>query len=195
MPLKSTEGFQAGKQGAPGLERKGGAPLGTADSDRDAGDEQWMRLALEEARLAALEGEVPVGAVVVRENRVIAKARNQSIVRHDPTAHAEILAIREAAERMKNYRLTGMTLYVTLEPCIMCAGAILQARLARLVFGADDPKGGAVSSLYRVLQDDRLNHSVEVAGGILSACCAEILSGFFREKRITSSLLKSGAAY
>jgi len=158
-----------------------------SESERD--DEQWMRLALEEARLAAREGEVPIGAVIVWRNEVIARSHNQPIALHDPTAHAEILAIREASEKMKNYRLTGMTLYVTLEPCIMCAGAILQARLARLVFGTGDPKGGGVDSLYRLLQDGRLNHSVEVMAGVLRVSCAEILSGFFREKRITSPLL------
>lgn len=167
------------------FEEEQGMPLRSSDSERE-GDEQWMRLALEEARRAASEGEVPVGAVIVRQGRVIARSHNQPISRHDPTAHAEILAIREASEKIKNYRLTGMALYVTLEPCIMCAGAILQARLARLVFGTADPKSGAVSSLYRLLQDGRLNHSVEVTGGILQASCAEILSGFFREKRITS---------
>ncbi len=146
-----------------------------------------MRLALEEARLAAEEGEVPVGAVILWENQVIARGHNRSILYNDPTAHAEILAIREASKRVKNYRLPGMTLYVTLEPCIMCAGTILQARLTRIVYGADDPKGGAVNSLYRVLQDGRLNHFVEVTSGVLQSSCAEILSGFFRGKRITST--------
>jgi len=161
-----------------------------SESEKDH-DEQMMGLALEEACLAAKEGEVPVGAVILWKNSVIARSHNQPIARHDPTAHAEILAIREASEKMKNYRLSGMTLYVTLEPCIMCAGAILQARLARLVYGASDPKGGAVNSLYRMLEDGRLNHSVEVVGGVLSTSCAEILSGFFREKRITSSPLNT----
>jgi len=166
-------------------------PSRVSESERDR-DEQWMRLALEEACLAAREGEVPIGAVIIWRNQVIARSHNQPIARHDPTAHAEILAIREASEKMKNYRLTGMTLYVTLEPCIMCAGAILQARLARVVFGAGDPKGGGVGSLYRLLQDRRLNHSVEATAGVLQASCAEILSGFFREKRITSTLLNQG---
>ena len=165
-------------------------PSSTSESGKDR-DEQMMGLAFEEARLAAEEGEVPIGAVILWKDKVIARSHNQPIARHDPTAHAEILAIREAAEKMKNYRLSGMTLYVTLEPCIMCAGAILQARLARLVYGAGDPKGGAVSSLYRVLEDGRLNHSVEVVGGVLSASCAEILSGFFREKRVVSSPLNT----
>jgi len=163
----------------------------TSESETDR-DELWMGLALEEARLAAREGEVPVGAVIFWRNEVIARSHNQPLARHDPTAHAEMLAIREAAEKVKNYRLSGMTLYVTLEPCIMCAGAILQARLARLVYGTGDPKGGAVNSLYRLLQDSRLNHAVEVTGGVLQASCGEILSGFFREKRITSTLLSQG---
>ncbi len=160
-----------------------------AAESRKYRDERMMRLALDEARLAAREGEVPVGAVIVWRNLVIAGSHNQPIARHDPTAHAEILAIRHASEIIKNYRMTGMTLYVTLEPCIMCAGAILQARLARVVYGAGDPKGGAVDSLYRMFQDTRLNHSVEVTRGVLSMPCGEILSGFFREKRITSRTL------
>jgi tRNA(adenine34) deaminase len=158
-----------------------------SETERNCYDEQWMRLALEEARLAVEEGEVPIGAVIIWEDQVVARGHNRSILYNDPTAHAEILAIREASKRMKNYRIPGMTLYVTLEPCIMCAGAILQARLTRVVYGTDDPKGGAVNSLYRVLQDGRLNHFVEVAGGVLQASCAEILSGFFRGKRITST--------
>jgi len=176
------------EKGFPEPEKEQGVPFRSSEAESE-GDEKWMGLALEEAHRAANEGEVPVGAVVLWENQVIAKSHNQPISRHDPTAHAEILAIREASEKMKNYRLTGMTLYVTLEPCIMCAGAILQARLARLVFGTCDPKGGAVNSFYRLLQDGRLNHSVEVTGGVLQASCAEILSGFFREKRIASPLL------
>ncbi|SEM40923.1 tRNA-adenosine deaminase [Syntrophus gentianae] len=160
-----------------------------AAESRKYRDERMMRLALVEARLAAREGEVPVGAVIVWRNLVIARSHNKPIARHDPTAHAEILAIRHASEIIENYRLTGMTLYVTLEPCIMCAGAILQARLARVVYGAGDPKGGAIDSLYRMFQDTRLNHSVEVTRGVLSMPCGEILSGFFREKRITSRTL------
>ena len=178
------------ENGSAESDRNPGFPSGASETERDH-DERWMRLALEEARLAASEGEVPIGAVIVRENEVIARSHNMPVDRHDPTAHAEILAIREAAKKMKNYRLTEMTLYVTLEPCIMCAGAILQARLKRLVYGTGDPKGGAVDSLYRLLQDSRLNHFVEVTGGVLQASCTEILSGFFREKRVTSSLLKS----
>jgi tRNA(adenine34) deaminase len=149
-------------------------------------DERFMRLALIQARLAREEGEVPVGAVVIRGGEVLSATHNRPIAGHDPSAHAEMLAIRQAAERLENYRLTDTTLYVTLEPCIMCAGAMIQARVNRLVYGARDPKSGGVVSLYRLLQDERLNHRVEVTGGILEEMCAEILSGFFREKRITS---------
>lgn len=151
-----------------------------------AGDEAAMAVALEEADRARAAGEVPVGAVIVREGALLARAHNGPISLHDPTAHAEILAIRGAAQAAGNYRLPGATLYVTLEPCLMCAGAILQARIARVVFGAPDPKGGAVISLYRVFEDGRLNHAVAVTGGVLGAACAEILSGFFREKRLSS---------
>jgi tRNA(adenine34) deaminase len=149
-------------------------------------DERWMRIALEEAALAREAGEVPVGAVLVREETPIARAHNSPIALHDPTAHAEILAIRRAAAEAGNYRLTGTTLYVTIEPCLMCAGAILQARIGRLVFGAADPKGGAAVSLYRLFDDGRLNHAVALTQGVLQEACAEILSGFFREKRLIS---------
>ena len=142
-----------------------------------------MRMALGEAKSALESGEVPVGAVITMEGRVLAKAYNSPILMKDPTAHAEILAIREAADRTENYRLTGTTIYVTIEPCVMCAGAIIHARIARLVFGATDPKGGALS-LYDMFGDRKLNHSVDVTGGVLGEECGEILSRFFREKRI-----------
>ena len=147
-------------------------------------DEQWMRIALAEAGRAERAGEVPVGAVIVREGGLLAKAGNSSISLKDPSAHAEILAIRAAAAVVGNYRLPETTLYVTLEPCLMCAGAILHARIGRLVFGAADPKGGAAVSLYRIFEDRRLNHMVAVTGGVLQAECSEILSGFFQEKRL-----------
>ncbi|MBW2544132.1 MAG: tRNA adenosine(34) deaminase TadA [Deltaproteobacteria bacterium] len=147
------------------------------------GDEYFMRMALGEAESALESGEVPVGAVITMEGRVLAKTHNSPILMKDPTAHAEILAIREAADRTGNYRLHGTTLYVTIEPCPMCAGAIIHARIARLVFGATDPKGGALS-LYDMLNDRKLNHFVEVTGGVLKEKCGEILSRFFREKRI-----------
>jgi tRNA(adenine34) deaminase len=150
-------------------------------------DERFMRLALEEAGKAYAEGEVPVGAVMVLNGHILAAAHNNPIRLNDPTAHAEILAIRRAAERMKNYRLTGTTLYVTLEPCIMCAAAIVQARISRVVFGAEDAKGGGAVSLYRILQDERLNHRTELTGGVLKEVCGEIMSRFFHEKRLMSS--------
>jgi len=151
-------------------------------------DIQFMRIALEEARLALEKGEIPIGAVVVCADRILSRAHNSPISLHDPSAHAEILAIRKAAERIGNYRLIGTTLYVTLEPCIMCAGAIIQARISRVIFGAYDPKSGGVSSLYAILNDQRLNHIVDVVGGILEEECSQILSGFFRKKRLMSQV-------
>jgi tRNA(adenine34) deaminase len=150
-------------------------------------DEKWMRVALAEAERAWETGEVPVGAVIVRNGEFLAAGRNSQILLNDPSAHAEMLAVRAAAAAIGNYRLTGTTLYVTLEPCLMCAGAIVHARIERLVFGAADPKGGAAVSLYRLFEDRRLNHAVSVAQGILEEACAEILSGFFREKRLIGS--------
>ncbi len=147
-------------------------------------DEQFMRLALAEAEKALQGGEVPVGAVIVRGDEVIASAHNGPVGLKDPSAHAEILALRRAASAEGNYRLAGTTLYVTIEPCLMCAGALIHARVSRLVFGALDPKGGAVVSLYGVLEDARLNHRVDVTGGVLKEACSEILSRFFREKRL-----------
>ncbi len=144
-----------------------------------------MKLALTEAQKGLVEGEVPVGAVIVLDNRVIARAHNKPVSLNDPSAHAEVLALRKAAKKIGNYRLTGAEMYVTLEPCIMCSGAVLNARIKRIVFGARDPKGGAVVSLFRMLKDKRLNHSVEVVHGIMEEACSEILSRFFREKRIT----------
>jgi tRNA(adenine34) deaminase len=154
----------------------------------DYNDENFIDIALEEASLAFAKGEVPVGAVITLDGKILGKSHNCSISMNDPSAHAEILAIREAAGKMGNYRLVGTTLYVTLEPCVMCAGVIIQARIQRVVYGADDPKGGGVVSLYRLLQDNRLNHSVELRSGVKKDACAEILSRFFREKRIVLSI-------
>jgi tRNA(adenine34) deaminase len=159
--------------------------LGTEAATMET-DEKWMRIALEEAGLARAAGEVPIGAVIVRGEEFLASAHNSPISLNDPTAHAEILAIRRAAAAMGNYRLSGATLYVTIEPCLMCAGAILQARIGRVVFGAADPKSGGVVSLYRLFDNGRLNHTVAFTEGILYEACAEILSGFFREKRLIS---------
>lgn len=151
----------------------------------------FMKIALEEAQTAYREGEIPVGAVLVSEGRVLAQAHNSSITRNDPSAHAELLALRLAGETISNYRLVGAELYVTLEPCIMCAGAIIQARLSRVIFGVRDPKNGAVASLYKILTDERLNHQVEIVEGILQEECGELLSRFFRQKRITSRPLRA----
>jgi len=146
-------------------------------------DQSWMRRALELAALAAQQGEVPVGALIVRDGAVIAEGANRPIAAHDPTAHAEIVALRAAGETLGNYRLPGTTLYVTLEPCAMCAAAIIHARVSRLVFGAGDPKAGAVHSVYDLIANPRLNHAVEWTGGVLEAECAELLRSFFRSRR------------
>jgi tRNA(adenine34) deaminase len=146
-------------------------------------DERWMDLAHEEAIRAAAAGEVPVGAVVVLDGRVIGRGHNAPIGLHDPTAHAEILALRAAGRETHNYRLTGATLYSTVEPCAMCCGAALHARIARLVYGAADPKAGAVQSLHRLLEDDRLNHRVAVTAGVRGPECGALLSEFFKTKR------------
>jgi tRNA(adenine34) deaminase len=147
-------------------------------------DDYYMGQALDAARLALAAGEVPVGAVVVGEGgKILGRAGNQPIGRHDPTGHAEVLALRQAAAAAGNYRLPGMTLYVTIEPCIMCLGAMLQARVARVVFGAADPKGGACVSLFRLPEDERLNHRIEVTGGVREAECRELLQEFFRARR------------
>jgi tRNA(adenine34) deaminase len=147
-------------------------------------DIDFMNIALQEAVVGYKQNEVPIGAVLVQEGLILAQAHNVPIASNDPSAHAEMLAIRKACEKTGNYRLTGASLYVTLEPCVMCAGAILQARLARIIFGARDPKAGAVVSLYSVLNDNRLNHQVDVSEGVLQEECGEILSRFFKEKRI-----------
>lgn len=149
-------------------------------------DEYFMRAALKQAHSAYEKNEVPVGAIVVHDNHIIASAHNMPVATNDPAAHAEILAIREACRIMGNYRLVGATLYATLEPCLMCCGAIVHARIARVVFGACDEKYGAAVSIYRIFDDERLNHRVEFHGGVLKDSCAEILRRFFREKRLIS---------
>jgi tRNA(adenine34) deaminase len=142
-----------------------------------------MRMALREAERAAREGEVPVGAILVSGGRVLARAHNRSIHLHDPSAHAEILALRRAAKKLGNYRMEGCVLYVTIEPCAMCAGAVVQARLQRLVFGAPDPKAGAGGSVLNVLEHPRLNHQPVVTPGVLAEECSAVLREFFRRKR------------
>jgi len=152
----------------------------TAVMDSDIG---FMQEALKEARSAAVAGEVPIGAVLVRNGRIIARSGNLTIRDCDPTAHAEMIVLRDAARVLGNYRLAGATLYVTVEPCSMCAGAMIQARIPRLVYGADDAKGGAVRTCFRLLSDPRLNHQVEVTSGVLAAECASVIQSFFAERR------------
>jgi tRNA(adenine34) deaminase len=146
-------------------------------------DVQFMQLALEQARGAAAAGEVPIGAVLVHEGKVIARAGNRTIRDNDPTAHAEIVVLREAARLLGNYRLAGTTLYVTIEPCSMCAGAMVQARVPRLVYGAEEARGGAVRSCFEVLSHPRLNHQVAVTSGVLAIECAAVIQSFFADRR------------
>lgn len=153
--------------------------------DRSQIDQHFMMLALAEAAAAAVEDEVPIGAVIVHEGQVLAAAHNQREQLRDPTAHAEMIAITQAATALDSWRLENCTLYVTLEPCPMCAGAIVQSRVKRVVYGADDPKAGAVKTLYQLLEDTRLNHRAEVTGGVLAEECGRVLSEFFQQKRLT----------
>ena len=146
-------------------------------------DAAWMELALEQARLAAAAGEVPVGALVIKDGQVLGRGHNRNLLDNDPTAHAEIIALRQAAARVGNHRLPGCTLYSTIEPCSMCAGALVAARVARLVFGAVDPKAGSCGSLYNLCADPRLNHEVEVTPGVLSGQSADLLASFFADRR------------
>jgi tRNA(adenine34) deaminase len=146
-------------------------------------DLHFMRLALKEASRAGRIGEIPVGALLVRDGEVLSSAYNLREMLKDPSAHAEVLALRAAAEKSDSWRLTGTTLYVTKEPCIMCAGAIINARISRLVYGCRDAKAGGVDSLYNILNDKRLNHQVEVVPGVLDEECAALLKDFFRERR------------
>ena len=146
-------------------------------------DRQFMQQALEQAGLAALAGEVPVGAVIVRDGEVISKAFNKPITNHDPSAHAEMLALRQAALSEENYRLPGTTLYVTLEPCTMCAGAMLHARVDRIVFGAKDPKTGAAGSVLDVFSSKQINHQTVIEGGMMAEECGQLLRDFFKERR------------
>jgi tRNA(adenine34) deaminase len=146
-------------------------------------DIHFMRLALKEASLAFLKGEVPVGAILAKDGKVISSSHNLREISKDPSAHAEILAIRDATKISDSWRLSGLTLYVTKEPCIMCAGALVNSRVARLVYGCRDEKAGGVDSLYRILNDKRLNHQVEVVSGVLEDECAGLLRKFFKERR------------
>jgi tRNA(adenine34) deaminase len=148
-----------------------------------ASAEDFMRIALEEARVAAEAGEVPIGAALVVAGSVISRAGNRTIRDCDPTAHAEVVAIRAAARAISNYRLVGAELYVTIEPCVMCAGALVQARIARLVYGAADPKGGAVRSCFSLLDHPALNHRLDVVSGVLAGDCAALIQSFFASRR------------
>jgi len=146
-------------------------------------DQLYMRMAIEQAQLAAQSGEVPVGAVLVRDGQVLSKAFNKPIANHDPSAHAEILALREAALAEENYRIPGTTLYVTLEPCAMCSGAMLHARVGRVVYGASDPKTGAAGSVLDLFSSKQVNHQTSVEGGIMGEECGQLLRDFFKGRR------------
>jgi len=150
----------------------------------DGADELWMREALRAAQRALEGGEVPIGAVVIYEGKIVGRGFNRNLADSDPTAHAEIVALREAGTTLGNHRLSGCDLFVTIEPCAMCAGAIVHARIRRLVYGADDPKAGAVRSAMQVLNHPALNHRVEIRSGILAGKCAELLQEFFRARRV-----------
>jgi tRNA(adenine34) deaminase len=150
-------------------------------------DAAWMELALKQAHLAAVAGEVPVGALVIRDGEIIGQGHNRNLLDNDPTAHAEIVALRQAAARVGNHRLIGCTMVATIEPCSMCAGALIHARIARLVYGAADPKAGAAGSTVQVINHPSLNHRMEVTAGVLADKCSEILQQFFRQKRQQTS--------
>jgi tRNA(adenine34) deaminase len=147
------------------------------------GDVEFMREALGEARAAAERGEVPIGALVVHEGRIVARGHNRTLTDNDPTAHAEMIVLRAAAQALGNYRLNGAAVYVTVEPCAMCAGALIQARVARLIYGCDEPKGGAVRSCFQVLDHPAVNHRVDVTPGVLAKECARALREFFQLRR------------
>lgn len=159
----------------------------------DTTDETYMQIALTEARVAASVGEVPIGAVVVCDGRVVARAHNRRERDHDPSAHAELAAMVKASQELERWRLTGCTVYVTLEPCLMCAGLMVNARIDRCVYGAPDPKGGALGTLYDVSHDARLNHEFEVRAGVCADECAEVLRSFFRARRASRRLEKASS--
>ena len=146
-------------------------------------DEAVMELALEQARMAAEAGEVPVGAIVIKDGKILARGHNRNLLDNDPSAHAEIVALRQAAAQIGNHRLTGCVLFTTIEPCAMCAGAMVHARIARLVYGARDPKAGADGSVMQVLNHPNLNHKMEITSGVLSGRCSEIITAFFQTRR------------
>jgi tRNA(adenine34) deaminase len=150
-------------------------------------DEKCMKLAIEQAQIAEENGDVPIGTVIVYKNQIIGKAYNQREQLQDPTAHAEIIALTQAAAFLESWRLHGCTMYVTLEPCPMCAGALVLARIDRLVYGCDDPKTGAVKSLYNIVNDERLNHTINVTSGVLAEECSGLLQQFFQRRRIENN--------
>lgn len=159
-------------------------------SDSVTPDDDWMRHALTLAHKAAELGEVPVGAVLVKDGQLLAEGWNQPIINNDPTAHAEIMAIRNAAKLVENYRLPGTTLYITIEPCSMCAGAIIHSRIARVVFGASEPRAGAAGSVINLLQNEQFNHQTEITSGVLENECSQILKDFFAKRREAKRLEK-----
>ena len=150
-------------------------------------DQLYMKIAIEQAQIAEENGDVPIGAIIVYENQIIGRAYNQREQLQDPTAHAEIIALTQAAAFLESWRLHGCTMYVTLEPCTMCAGALVLARIDRLVYGCDDPKTGAVKSLYNIVSDQRLNHIIDVTSGVLAEECSGLLQQFFRRRRIENN--------
>jgi tRNA(adenine34) deaminase len=150
-------------------------------------DEKYMKLAVEQAQIAEENGDVPIGTVIVYKNQIIGKAYNQREQLQDPTAHAEIIALTQAAAFLESWRLQGCTMYVTLEPCPMCAGALVLARIDRVVYGCDDPKTGAVKSLYNIVNDERLNHTINVTSGVLAKECSGLLQKFFQRRRIENN--------
>jgi len=154
--------------------------------ERESLDLFWMQRALELAQKAQALGEVPIGAVIVKDDQIIGEGYNSPIGHHDPTAHAEIMALREAAQRIGNYRLLNTTLYVTIEPCVMCAGALVHARVKEVVFGATEPRTGAVSSVFEILQSSKLNHQVKVRGGVMAEEAAGLMQQFFKQRRGTT---------
>lgn len=158
--------------------------------DNPKDDERYMGVAIESAKIAEDNGDVPIGAVIVREGRIIAKAYNQREQLQDPTAHAEIIALTQAAAAEENWHLDGCTMYVTLEPCCMCAGALVLSRMDRLVYGCRDPKAGACGSLYNIVTDERLNHRLEVTTGVLESECSELLQSFFARRRVENKKIQ-----
>ena len=157
--------------------------LGFSTMSSTMTDELWMEEALREAQRAEAAGEVPVGAVIIYQDRIVARGHNRNLLEHDPTAHAEIVAMREAGRIIGNHRLVDCDLYVTIEPCPMCAGAMVHARIRRLIYGADDPRAGAVHSVMQVVNHPQLNHRTEITSGVLAGRCMDMLQTFFRAKR------------